>query len=350
MIKTKTVFVVGAGASVDMGLPLGEELKRRIATATDIRFGRAGRREPGGDDDLFAAYEYLAARGDESVNDYLAASWSLGSSLPLAISIDNFLEAHSHDEILQRCGKLAIVRSILSAERDSWIFLNDRDPKPLAVPDSIDKAPWHVSLCQMLTEGVRRENISSLSKNVSFIVFNYDRCLEHFLARALQLYYRADEQEIFDVVNQIRFVHPYGKPGRLPWELDERYPPIAFGARPGAKQLVQLSDSIKIFSERLVEQEISESISELLLEAGRIVFLGFGYIEQNMRLLTLGQHIPADFRHIYGTTKGISEANTRAIELALRRILRVPDESREAITLVADSCAKLLRDYSMVLR
>ena len=39
MFKANTLFVVGAGASFEFGLPTGEGLKSKIIEALDIRFG-----------------------------------------------------------------------------------------------------------------------------------------------------------------------------------------------------------------------------------------------------------------------------------------------------------------------
>ena len=38
MIKRPTVFVIGAGAGVDLGMPVGEKLSAIIAQKLDIRF------------------------------------------------------------------------------------------------------------------------------------------------------------------------------------------------------------------------------------------------------------------------------------------------------------------------
>ena len=38
MFRAKTVFVIGAGASVEVGLPMGSELLKQIVKLTDIKF------------------------------------------------------------------------------------------------------------------------------------------------------------------------------------------------------------------------------------------------------------------------------------------------------------------------
>ena len=40
---------------------------------------------------------------------------------------------------------------------------------------------WLVKFMYMLGRGVPKENVREIFDNVSFIVFNYDRCVEFFL-------------------------------------------------------------------------------------------------------------------------------------------------------------------------
>lgn len=49
MFKSKTVFIVGAGASCEAGLPSGDTLKERIAELLDIRFNDWGSDQISGD-------------------------------------------------------------------------------------------------------------------------------------------------------------------------------------------------------------------------------------------------------------------------------------------------------------
>jgi hypothetical protein len=51
---------------------------------------------------------------------------------------------------------------------------------------------------------------------VSFIVFNYDRCIEHFIFHAAQSYYGVDPGRAAQFVAAISFYHPYGSIAPLP--------------------------------------------------------------------------------------------------------------------------------------
>jgi len=50
-----TVFVIGAGASKEAGLPTGYELKSKISKLLDIRFDQFGSKQKSGDYQIMAA-------------------------------------------------------------------------------------------------------------------------------------------------------------------------------------------------------------------------------------------------------------------------------------------------------
>src|SRR5664279_6384779 len=100
MFRSKTVFVLGAGSSEEVGLPVGSKLKEEIATHIDIRFDEWGREQESGNQNIVRALQKKVMhpsglKGD--INPYLHAAWKIRDALPQAISIDNFLEAFSDD-------------------------------------------------------------------------------------------------------------------------------------------------------------------------------------------------------------------------------------------------------------
>lgn len=123
---SKTVFIIGAGASAEVGLPVGSNLKALIAKTLDIYFER-GSGVTRGDLDVYQALR-LAAEQDPKPNDSLQALYHAGlrirDAMPQAISIDNFIDTHSGDKQIELCGKLAIVRTILDAESRSRLFID----------------------------------------------------------------------------------------------------------------------------------------------------------------------------------------------------------------------------------
>ena len=191
MFKSKTVFIVGAGASQEAGLPTGAQLKKAIANKLNITYkvGVDPTSPDTGDGAIaWALVEHVRSTGTGDINPYLFEAWKIRDAMPQAISIDNYIDAHSTNSGLVLCGKLGIVQAIMEAERKSKLFIDDR-------PGTISKFnhdrvidTWYLKFFQLLTENVRRDDAHTVFDNLSFVIFNYDRCVEHYLYHALQNY------------------------------------------------------------------------------------------------------------------------------------------------------------------
>lgn len=120
MFKTNTVFVLGAGASYECGLPLGIGLSEVIRQKVDIRFDDFGRVARSGDQRL---YEMIKRNVKTDVPAHQKAGWAIRDGIRFASSIDDFLERHFTDELMVRYGKMAIIASILEAERGSQLYI-----------------------------------------------------------------------------------------------------------------------------------------------------------------------------------------------------------------------------------
>jgi hypothetical protein len=120
MLPSNTVFVVGAGASSECGLPVGTKLKTRIADA--LRFTSTHNHIGAGEGDE-AIYNALQ-RGFHSQRfaTLIDAALHISDGLSLSPSIDDFIDAQGDDSI-RVVGKLAIARTILQAEHDSDLYL-----------------------------------------------------------------------------------------------------------------------------------------------------------------------------------------------------------------------------------
>ena len=95
-MDNKVVFIFGAGASKEAGLPTGVELKKQISSMLDIRFDH--RDQKSGDYVITQALRDLVKtedgrRGD--INPYLHQAWHIRDALPLAISISNIYFAQN---------------------------------------------------------------------------------------------------------------------------------------------------------------------------------------------------------------------------------------------------------------
>jgi hypothetical protein len=324
MFKSKTLFIVGAGASQEVGLPTNAQLKAMIAEKLDIDpFGKLGR-AVAGDTEIARAISEYAQRNNMDTNILVRDAWKIRDAMPQAISIDNFVNTHGTTPGIVICGKLGIAQAIIEAERNSKLIVGSK----LIVydqPGQFDKidyteigGTWYAPFFQLLTENVRNEEVVSLFDNISIITFNYDRCIEHFLYHAIQNYFAFND--IARLMQKLRIFHPYGVVGPLPWQ-DLRS--VSFGGVGRNRNWIDIANDIRTFTERVEGNDPAlASIRQQVQEAETIVFLGFGYHALNMELLSLEQRHGG--RRVFGTAKGISDADVKTIIIPeTARMLRI---------------------------
>lgn len=344
MFRAKTVFVLGAGASAEVGLPVGEKLKEKITEKINIKF-RFGAEQESGDYRVTRALRELAHQsngGNGDINPYLQAACRLCEALPLAISIDNLMDAHKNDEMAKVCGKLGIVSSILEAERSSALFSPEGKGQRLNFDNVRDT--WFVKFFQLLTESVARDDVNSVFENISFVSFNYDRCLEHYLHEALQTYYALDVDAVTKIMTRLKIFHPYGSVGKLPWQELDKELQVPYGA--DRYNLLNVSNQIKTFNETVDEKAEIEHVAQKIREAKVIVFLGFAFHEQNLKLLD--PKMNSDPKRVYATTYGISDSNRTVIMSAIGDLL---GSNQDVMPAAKDfknefKCTDLLNEYS----
>ncbi|MDQ1353012.1 MAG: hypothetical protein QG657_3318, partial [Acidobacteriota bacterium] len=284
-----TVYVIGAGASKEANLPTGYELKEKIIKALDIRFTPFPFREQNsGDYIITEALRIFVKRTaapnspNSGIGQYISdAAWHIRNALPQAISIDHYIDTRRDDDKIALCGKLAIVRSILDAEKNSHLHFESSN-KDSNIPFLKLEKTWNTPFFQLLTENCTKNDLQERFKYFTLIIFNYDRCIEHFIYYALQDYYRISEREAAELVKAINIYHPYGNVGTLPWQKrhlgSNKNMVMEFGKEPNPVQLSELSKNIKTFTEGTNPQssEISE-IRRHMSIANRVVFLGFAF-------------------------------------------------------------------------
>jgi len=123
MFANPTVFVIGAGASAEYGLPLGSALKDRIKSAVAYRLDEHGVLQ-NGDETLLNAIR-LRFNGDKAIVDsYVAAGNELAVSMPMHASIDEALQYWSGKPEAVQLGKIAIANEILRAELNTHLSEN----------------------------------------------------------------------------------------------------------------------------------------------------------------------------------------------------------------------------------
>jgi hypothetical protein len=353
MFKSNTVFILGAGASKEAGLPTGAELREQIGRRLDLRFDPLAHGLPrSGDPAILAALREFAkdrqppelrGRQQADINPYLREGHRIREAMVQAISIDNFIDAHPGNDALELIGKLAIARCILDAERKSEFFINQGQSQPRFLFENIVDT-WYNGFFQLLHENVRHNAVERIFENVSFIDFNYDRCAPFFLFYSLQNYYGVAEGEAMELVNNLRTLHPYGVVGSLPFQ--DQKGGVEFGAEhlPPVK-LLNIASQIKTFTEQTRDEGADEAIRTQIREADTIIFLGFGFHELNMALLESEK--PGErAKRIFATAKGISNADVGVIRPQLTKLSQGLHESAFAPIIDNEvTCADLFAKY-----
>jgi len=314
MSNKKTLYIIGAGASSEAGLPTGYELKEKIAELLDMRFEFQSRIS--GDSCIYEAllmYVKQSENQEKDINPYLHAARHIRDAMPQAISIDNFIDTHNDDKKIELCGKLAIVRSILDAERKSNLYIDPSNTYNRLKFHEIEKT-WYANFIKLLTENCTKKNIAKRLESITLIVFNYDRCIEHFLYNSLQNYYGIRPDEAVNLVKEIEIYHPYGIVGSLPWQGGQS---VSFGEEIDSLNLLNLANQIKTFTEG-TDPKSSEilAIRKNITNTDRVVFLGFAYHKLNMKLLKPDGPLleSTNPRSCFGTAKGISNSDCEIIK------------------------------------
>jgi hypothetical protein len=119
MFHRKTLFIIGAGASRELGLPIGAKLAELIQEKMDIRFEAGYRPVGSGDLDL---YNNITQERRVEGRELQHAAWLIRDGIGLTRSIDDFIDTHRDNQFIVRYGKAAIVRTILESERESKLY------------------------------------------------------------------------------------------------------------------------------------------------------------------------------------------------------------------------------------
>lgn len=341
-----TAIIVGAGASAEFNLPTGAELKEDIARILDIRFEH-GIKRTSGEGAVCEALRLTNARKD--VNQFLPSCHLIRDAMPQAISIDNFIDVHPGDAKIELCGKLAIVFSILRAERNSRLYFETQRRIEKLNLKSLN-GTWLPSFFQWLTENCSLEKLRARLSDITFIVFNYDRCIEHYMFNALQNFYQITSTEAAELVSHLNIFHPYGSVGSLPWQRGGE-DGVEFGVTLHPRQLLEATTRIRTFTEGTdpSESHITQ-IRQRLLEAQTIICLGFAYHRLNLDLMYEENSMHSDLgaTNYFGTAYGISDSNCEQISREIRSLGGVLADN---IHLRNDlTCARLFEEYWRSLR
>jgi hypothetical protein len=316
MFTRRTLFILGAGSSYEADLPIGVDLAKVIRKKMDVRFERFTEPIGSGDHGLYAHIAFVHRQHGDA---FWHAARRIEAGLGFAQSIDDFLDQHRSDSYVNLYGKAAIVRSVLEAEAKSKLYFDRNAERDAFDPDKFADT-WFAKFMYVLGRGVSKENVSGIFENVRFVVFNYDRCVEHFLLNALKRLYNLSDEIASSIIDEAQILHPYGVTGSLR--------EVPFGA-PTANY-VALAQGIKTYTEQIAAADVIAQLTDEMYQAACVVFLGFAYHSQNMKMLNPQTRINASA--IFGTAYKMSDSDVNIVTHQLVNFLptnvRVQDRLR----------------------
>ncbi len=277
MITRPVVLVLGAGASMPYGYPVGSELRQQIID--ELSNGSKGAH---GQTD----HEGVGLRKCLLANDFHESKLQEFAKVltqSQTTSVDVFLERRPE---FVELGKQAI----------AWILLQ-RDDKSRHIRQ--DDECWYHYLWELM-----EAPFDDFGNNtVTIVTYNYDLSFErHLFARISSLYgeYHWKSVAKFD---EIKKIHVHGKVGNI-CQMHGFEDMLDCDIREAAKEIKIVHESDKTTQEY-------QKARRAIREAKEIHFLGFGYNKTNIERLL--KNMPVSWHpDIYGTTYGMGAAEIEA--------------------------------------
>jgi len=180
-------------------------------------------------------------------------------------------------------------------------------------------------------------------KNITFISFNYDRCIKQFFANASAAYFQSNEQQTLELFSEIKVVHPYGDIGELKVQNSRIE---GFGLDANATRIYSAAQRIRTFTEGVSDKDLLASIKKPLEMSEVTIFLGFSFIDINMQILKPETVVAS---RVLATAKGRSEDTKRALYHELRQTFTKDGQLPASVELFSGKCFELFYEFDRYL-
>ena len=299
MIQTKTVLVLGAGASMHYGFPSGIHLRQKILNNLSKSDNKPDKTPVG---QLLRLFRTNHPCGESAGYEYIA-NFRRDLKESGVESIDEFLQPRSEED--RFLGQLAIAQALIPCERQDALYMKDTvDDGEISKWQADD---WYQILIRCMLQDVPFKEFGKRN-DISFITFNYDRSLEHYLFNSLKRRFNREDDEVTEVLNPLPVVHVHGTLGYLPWQgtPSNLHRPYRLVEVENESIIHMAATNIRIIHEADEKMEDGfDQAHDLLNTAHTIYFLGFGYNQINLDRLRIADLDKTD-KKIMGTAKGVS--------------------------------------------
>jgi hypothetical protein len=316
MIQDKVVFILGAGASVPFGFPTGAELVRKILSVTksDVPDRLQG----------LLCEEVCARMGFDR---HLMKDLQLTLRHAQVGSIDEFLAQPSHKRFVE-LGRFLIAAHVLPMENPDRLY---------EVGEGVNRNWYQLLWDHLRTHGSIERLIEEA--RITFVTFNYDRSLEHYLFSVFRHHFESDSSKIEEFLRRSIF-HVHGMLGayrKTSGGASRRYSP-----KHDLEALRKAMEGINIIHEVEAFPNQSE-ITRRLEEADRVVFLGFQYHSENIRKLFRG--VRRRSMRVIGSCYGMSDMECAAARSRIGQALQMDAKEVRVGGASALGCYDFLRQH-----
>ncbi len=260
MINDKIVFILGAGASKAYGYSLGAELVDKIGNALKTKNGKTREIAKAlvGEHEGEMELNWM----EEKIVDF--RNKLIGSK---KLTIDSFLARHKS---FMKIGKLAIAQILLPCESSETLNSFENN--------------WYKDLYKLMDA-----SFEDFDKNgCNFITFNYDRSLDYFIFDAVRnTYENKNDQECVKKILRLLPVHLYGQLNVFPWQNINEGRDYEGQCTPFLFKTIEKNIKIVYDEVDLPSNPEFQTAYNLIANAKKIIFVGFGYDRTNLERLNI---------------------------------------------------------------
>jgi hypothetical protein len=272
------VFILGAGASADIEFPTAHYLGINIRELI---------RSPGS-----SAHKLVM---DQFPDPTLRSQLLERLYYSELATIDELLTTYQDDSVFMRFGKTIVAAILAGKEIEANLF-------------PMRETCWYRDLLFAL----RKRPAAIINRNVSFITFNYERSLEHYLERAL-VHSNNAEKHVHRFLGRDNFIHVHGQLGLLPWQGDGGR---TYSEKLDAAGLKTAADGIMLPHEDL--GDVNARITAAVERAEIVCVCGFGFHAANVTRSQLKALVRRKI--IFITIQGMPAEAVQATRLARLKI------------------------------